>query len=110
MGSVASQDSDLGPRAASKAEVEVPIEAELVDEEVHSKSTATDDLFPRSAGSASETAAREHQLGLDINYPWGWGGSKYNDYEYVNTCIGSSCHALTNQLRIQPCNCSRYSR
>jgi hypothetical protein len=24
---------------------------------------------------------RQHKLGLDINEPWGWDGSSYNDYE-----------------------------
>jgi hypothetical protein len=29
----------------------------------------------------SETQSKQHKLGLDINEPWGWNGSLYNDYE-----------------------------
>lgn len=45
--------------------------------------TVTDDLFSTSGKSESDSETKEHKLGLDINFPWGWAGSKYNDYEYV---------------------------
>lgn len=45
--------------------------------------TTTDALFGNSdRGSEPAVGSKEHKLGLDINYPWGWSGSFYDDYEY----------------------------
>ncbi|KAI1022042.1 hypothetical protein LB504_007370 [Fusarium proliferatum] len=41
--------------------------------------TTTDDLL----GEGTETSPREHKLGLDINFPWGWSGSSYDDYDVI---------------------------
>lgn len=53
--------------------------------------TTTDDLL----GEGTETSLREHKLGLDINFPWGWSGSSYDDYEYgmdlTNTMFDCIC-------------------
>ncbi|KAK4244200.1 hypothetical protein C7999DRAFT_44090 [Corynascus novoguineensis] len=43
--------------------------------------TKTTDIF-----SGSETglpSSNQHELGLDINYPRGWNGSSYNDYDVI---------------------------
>jgi len=44
--------------------------------------TATADFFPDYEGDVpAERSSKHHKLGLDINEPWGWDGSSYNDYE-----------------------------
>jgi hypothetical protein len=42
--------------------------------------TTTEGLFPEDVKWPSYDTA-EHRLGLDINYPRGWDGSSFNDYE-----------------------------
>lgn len=47
--------------------------------------TTTEALF--AEGEAGDTlddpAEKQHRIGLDINYPWGWHGSMYDDYDVV---------------------------
>ncbi|RYP78211.1 hypothetical protein DL771_000688 [Monosporascus sp. 5C6A] len=46
--------------------------------------TTTTDIFSRSGRSSSAgTESKQHKLGFDINYPWGWSGSSYDDYDVV---------------------------
>lgn len=48
--------------------------------------TTTASIFPEDDNGEGEGAfpgadRKQHKLGLDINAPWGWDGSMYNDYE-----------------------------
>lgn len=45
--------------------------------------TTTADFFPEygRADALWAPSPKQHKLGLDINHPWGWDGSSYNDYE-----------------------------
>ncbi|KAF5635889.1 ankyrin repeat [Fusarium sp. NRRL 52700] len=54
---------------------------EQVDKEDDAVSikTTTDDLLSEGA----EIVPREHKLGLDISFPWGWSGSSYDDYDVI---------------------------
>jgi hypothetical protein len=44
--------------------------------------TTTANIFPEYGQDAPPgPESKQHKLGLDINEPWGWDGSSYNDYE-----------------------------
>ncbi|KAK6952058.1 hypothetical protein Daesc_006587 [Daldinia eschscholtzii] len=46
--------------------------------------SVTADLFPLNDAPFSQSSgSKQHKLGLDINYPLGWTGSAYNDYDVV---------------------------
>ncbi|RYP51143.1 hypothetical protein DL768_003490 [Monosporascus sp. mg162] len=54
------------------------------NEDSISTNTTTTDIFSQSGKSFSAgTESKQHKLGLDINYPWGWSGSSYDDYDVV---------------------------
>ncbi|RYP16723.1 hypothetical protein DL765_004959 [Monosporascus sp. GIB2] len=64
--------SDAGSNASNANEDAISIE------------TTTTDIFSQSGRSSSAgTESKQHKLGLDINYPWGWSGSAYDDYDVV---------------------------
>jgi hypothetical protein len=55
------------------------------EEDAASVETTTADLFSQSGeDSPYGRKSKQHRLGLDISYPWGWSGSLYDDYEYEN--------------------------
>ncbi|KAG7286709.1 hypothetical protein NEMBOFW57_009020 [Staphylotrichum longicolle] len=45
------------------------------------KTTTTDFFLDHIVTTPTANSSRQHRLGLDINEPWGWDGSSYNDYE-----------------------------
>jgi hypothetical protein len=52
------------------------------NQDAASVKTTTADFFPDyQADAPSGSSSKQHKLGLDINEPWGWDGSSYNDYE-----------------------------
>ncbi|KAG5799177.1 hypothetical protein H9Q69_001809 [Fusarium xylarioides] len=55
------------------------IEQDEKEDDAVSIKTTTDDLL----GEGTDTSPREHKLGLDINFPWGWSGSSYDDYDVI---------------------------
>ncbi|KAJ9414194.1 ankyrin repeat-containing domain protein [Fusarium oxysporum] len=55
------------------------VEQEEKEDDAVSIKTTTDELL----GEGTETSPREHKLGLDINFPWGWSGSSYDDYDVI---------------------------
>jgi hypothetical protein len=65
------------------------VEQEEEEDDAVSIKTTTDELL----GEGTEASPREHKLGLDINFPWGWSGSSYDDYEYEKdlTTTTSDC-------------------
>ncbi len=88
-------DPDSAANEASPPVAEVPASAaglnapndgkEDGDQDAASVHTTTADLFSQTGGdSPSGLQSKQHMLGLDINYPWGWSGSSYDDYEYGN--------------------------
>ncbi|KAF4951589.1 hypothetical protein FGADI_7364 [Fusarium gaditjirri] len=52
---------------------------EQEEKEDDAASTTTDELL----GEGTETSPGEHKLGLDINFPGGWSGSSYDDYDVI---------------------------
>ncbi|KAI1099976.1 putative ankyrin repeat protein [Jackrogersella minutella] len=70
---------------ASNTESNAPNDAEEdKDNDAASIKTTTTDIFSKSETSSSKgSESKQHKLGLDINYPWGWSGSNYDDYDVV---------------------------
>ncbi|KAI8966064.1 putative ankyrin repeat protein [Daldinia sp. FL1419] len=49
-----------------------------------SVTSVTADLFPQTSGPLPPSSIyKQHKLGLDINYPLGWSGSAYDDYDVI---------------------------
>ncbi|TAQ90941.1 hypothetical protein B7494_g700 [Chlorociboria aeruginascens] len=54
------------------------------EEDATNVDTTAADLFSQSGeDSPYGRKSKQHRLGLDINYPWGWSGSLYDDYDVV---------------------------
>lgn len=76
-----------GTNAESQAVPDATISSCNTDQEggnqdAASIKTATTDLFlDHVVAAPTANNPRQHRLGLDINEPWGWDGSSYNDYE-----------------------------
>ncbi|KAI1128725.1 putative ankyrin repeat protein [Nemania abortiva] len=47
------------------------------------KTTTTDLFSQREESSSPGPESKQHELGLEIKYPWGWSGSLYDDYDVV---------------------------
>ncbi|KAF5011778.1 hypothetical protein FDECE_2145 [Fusarium decemcellulare] len=71
-------EREATPPPASDLNSAQPLEH---NQDAISVKTTTDDLF--SQGSQEDTPSKEHSLGLEIKYPWGWSGSAYDDYDVI---------------------------
>lgn len=69
------------PEAATDAASTTPGTAsdKSKDSDAVSVQTKTTDIF--SSSEEDLPSSNQHELGLDINFPRGWDGSSYNDYE-----------------------------
>ncbi|KAJ8131775.1 hypothetical protein O1611_g1848 [Lasiodiplodia mahajangana] len=54
-----------------------------IQAEENTKTTTADLCSQRQGGSPPSSQSTQHKLGLDINRPWGWSGSSYDDYDVI---------------------------
>ncbi|KAI1370783.1 putative ankyrin repeat protein [Hypoxylon crocopeplum] len=91
---VAKVASSTASNAQEQPEVEAPASDPVSNaldyavgdnnQDAASVKTTTASLFSQcEESSSSESESRQHKLGLDINYPWGWSGSSYDDYDVI---------------------------
>ena len=73
------QSQMLVPISDSGSAQPLEFEKELQDDPQDVESIITNDLFPEQEQDIHQ--CKEHKLGLDINFPWGWSGFEYSDYE-----------------------------
>ncbi|KAL2192491.1 putative ankyrin repeat protein [Corynascus similis CBS 632.67] len=71
------------PEAATDAASTTPGTAsdKSKDSDAVSVQTKTTDIF--SSSEEDLPSSNQHELGLDINFPRGWDGSSYNDYDVI---------------------------
>ncbi|KAI0099851.1 putative ankyrin repeat protein [Nemania sp. FL0031] len=70
--------------SASSSGLDAVIDVETKDHDADNAKTTTADLFSQKEGGSSPCShSKQHKLGLDINRPWGWSGSSYDDYDVI---------------------------
>ncbi|KAI2472567.1 putative ankyrin repeat protein [Annulohypoxylon bovei var. microspora] len=80
--SIVNEAVPLAPEASKQPQVEA--QASNVDPNApNDKDGEKNQDIPTDSFSESEENSEERELGLDINSPWGWSGSDYDDFDVI---------------------------